>query len=280
MTSTILVTGATGNVGSALVEALPAHDVHTRTLPRHPRPLDRATLARSVDGVAAVFLACGNVPEQVDVECAVIDASAQAGVRRIVKLSARGAHSDAPVAYWRWHAQIEQHLHACGVPPVVLQPGFYMSNLFGAAEHVRTAGMLFAPAGDARIAMTHPGDVAAAAAVALTADGHEGMTYVLTGPDAPTYAQVAADLSAANGRPVGYADVPPEAFRSGLLKAGLPPFAVDQLVEVFAALRRGEQAEPTDTVQRLTGWPPRSFATWAATYAEAFRSAPSVVGAG
>ena len=280
MTSTILVTGATGNVGSALTEALAAHDVHVRTLPRQPRPMDRATLARAVDGTDAVFLACGNVPEQVDVECAVIDASVQAGVRRIVKLSARGAHPDAPVAYWRWHAQIEEHLRASGVPSVVLQPGFFMSNLFAAAEHVRTAGMLFAPAGDARIAMTHPGDVAAAAAVALTADGHEGATYVLTGPDALTYAEVAADLSAATGRSVGYADVPPEAFSSGLLAAGLPPFVVEQLVEVFAALRRGEQAEPTDAVQRLTGWPPRSLATWAATYADAFRSAPSGVGAG
>ncbi len=279
MTRTILVTGATGNIGSALIAALAAHDVHTRTLPRHPRPLDRATLARSVDGVDAVFLACGNVPEQVEFECAVIDAAARAGVRRIVKLSARGADPGAPVAYWRWHAQIEQHLHASGVPAVVLQPGFLMSNVFAAAEHVRTAGLLFAPAGDARIAMTHPGDVAAAACVALTSDGLEGATAVLTGPDALTYAQVAADLSAAIGRPVGHADGPPEGFRSGLLEAGLPPFVVEQLVEVFAALRRGEQAEPTDAVQRITGWAPRPFATWAVTYADAFRPAPSVVGA-
>ena len=174
MTTTILVTGATGNVGSILVDLLQARDVHLRTLPRRPRPMDRATLATVTDGVDAVFLACGNVPEQVDFECAVIDQAAQAGVRRIVKLSARGADPAASPAYWRWHAQIEQHLRASGIPAVVLQPSFLMSNLFAATEHVREQGMLFAPAADARISMIHPGDVAAVAAVALTTDGHDG----------------------------------------------------------------------------------------------------------
>jgi uncharacterized protein YbjT (DUF2867 family) len=280
MTSTILVTGATGNVGSSLVDLLQARDVHLRTLPRHPRPASSATLATATDGADAVFLACGNVPEQVDFECALIDQAAQAGVRRIVKLSARGADPAATPAYWRWHAHIEQHLRASGVPSVILQPSFLMSNLFAATEHVRQQGMLFAPAADARISMIHPGDVAAVAAVALTTDGHDGSTYVLTGPEAITYTQVAADLSTALGRPVGYAGIPPEAARMGLLAAGLPEFVVEQLLEVFAALRRGAQAETTDAVQRLTGWPPQSFATWAATYAEAFRGAESTALAG
>jgi uncharacterized protein YbjT (DUF2867 family) len=280
MTTTILVTGATGNVGSILVDLLQARDVRLRTLPRRPRPMDRATLATVTDGVDAVFLACGNVPEQVDFECAVIDQAAQAGVRRIVKLSARGADPAASPAYWRWHAHIEQHLRASGVPAVVLQPSFLMSNLFAATEHVREQGMLFAPAADARISMIHPGDVAAVAALALTTDGHDGATYVLTGPEAITYTQVAADLSTALGRPVGYAAIPPEAARAGLLAAGLPEFVVEQLLEVFAALRGGAQAETTDAVQRLTGWPPQSFATWAATYADAFRGADSAALAG
>ena len=144
-----------------------------------------------------------------------IDAAAAAGVRRIVKLSARGAAIGAPVAYWHWHGLIEQHLQASGVPAVLLQPGFLMTNLLGAAEQVRQQGMLFAPAGGARIAMIDPADVAAAAAVALTTDGHDGSTYVLTGPEAITYTQVAADLSAATGRPVGFVDIPPEAAVSG-----------------------------------------------------------------
>jgi uncharacterized protein YbjT (DUF2867 family) len=280
MTSTILVTGAAGNVGSVVVDLLQAHDVHIRTLPREPRPLDRTTLASLTDGVDAVFLACGNVPEQVDFECTVIDRAAQAGVPRIVKLSAQGADPAAAVTYWRWHAQVEEHLRASGVPAVVLQPSFYMSNLFAATEHVRQQGMLFAPAGDAAITMVHPADVAAVATVTLTTDGHDGATYLVTGPAAITYTQVAADLSAATGRSVGYAAIPPEAARAALLRAGLPDFVVAELLEVFAALRRGEQTATSDTVQRLTGWAPQTFATWAATYADAFRGADSVAVAG
>ena len=280
MTSTILVTGATGNVGSVVVDLLQARDVHIRTLTGQPRPLDGATLATVLDGADAVFLGCGNVPEQVDFECSVIDQAARTGVRRIVKLSAQGADPAAAVAYWRWHAQIEQHLRASGVPSVVLQPSFYMSNLFAATEHVRQHGMLFAPAGGTAITMVHPADVAAVATVALTTDGHDGATYLVTGPEAVTYSQVAADLSAATGRPVGYAAIPPEAAREALLGAGLPDFVVAQLLEIFAALRRGEQTVTTDTVQRLTGWAPQTFATWAATYADVFRSADSVAFAG
>ncbi len=280
MTSTILVTAATGNVGSVVVDLLQARDVHIRTLPREPRPIDAATLAPLTDGVDAVFLGCGNVPEQVDFECAVIDQAAQAGVRRIVKLSAQGADPAAKVAYWRWHAQIERYLRASGVPSVVLQPSFYMSNLFAATEHVREQGMLFATAGDAAITMVHPADVAAVAAVALTTDGHDGATYLVTGPEAISYTVVAADLSVATGRPVGYAAIPPEAAREALLAGGLPDFVVAQLLEVFAALRRGEQSVSTDTVQRLTGRAPQTFATWAATYAEAFRGAESAALAG
>jgi uncharacterized protein YbjT (DUF2867 family) len=159
---------------------------------------------------------------------------------------------------------------------VVLQPSFLMSNLFAATEHVRQQGMLFAPAGDAAITMVHPADVAAVATAALTTDGHDGATYLVTGPAAITYPEVAADLAAATGRFVGYAAIPPEAAGETMRGAGLPDFVVAQLLEIFAALRRGEQTVVADTVQRLTGRPPQTFATWAATYADAFRSADSV----
>ena len=90
-------------------------------------------------------------------ECAVIDAAAEAGVRRIVKLSARGAAVGAPVAYWHWHGLIERHLQTCGVPALLLRPGFLMTNLLGAAEHVRQQGMLFAPAGQGADRDDRPG---------------------------------------------------------------------------------------------------------------------------
>jgi len=163
----ILVTGATGAVGSALVADLAQQGYSVRALVRDPRRAhlgDRVEVAvgdyndpesvkRALDGMDSVFLSCGNIPEQVGYECAVIDAAANSGIQRIVKLSARGAAIDAPVAYWHWHALIEQHLAASNVAAVVLQPGFLMTNLLGAAEQVRQQGMIFAPAAQSRIAM-------------------------------------------------------------------------------------------------------------------------------
>ncbi len=287
-TPTVLVTGATGTVGSTLIPLLTGRGATVRALVRDPGRLrlssdlrtqivvgdfaDPCSVRAAVDAVDAVFLACGNVPDQVEYEGTVIDAAAGAGVRRIVKLSARGAEVGAPVAYWHWHGQIEQHLRASGVPAVLLQPGFAMTNLLGAAEHVRSQGMLFAPAAGARIAMIHPADVAAAAAVALTTDGHDGSTYVLTGPEAISYTQVAGHLSAAVGRPVGFVDIPPEAAVPALIDAGVPPFAAEQVVTVFGELRSGVQATTTGTVNALTGRSARSFATFARQYAGAFRS--------
>ena len=284
--STILVTAATGNVGSALVPLLQGLGADVRALVRDPARAERLTgvdvavgdfadptsLHTALDGVDAVFLACGNVPDQVEHECAVIDAAARAGVRRIVKLSARGAELGAPVAYWHWHALVERRLQASGVPAVTLRPGFLMSNLLGAADQVRHARMLFAPAADARIAMVDPADVAAVAAVTLTTDGHDGVTYELTGPAALGYQEVARDLAAVTGRDVGYVDIPPAAARSAMVEAGLPPFAADQVVAVFAELRAGVQARTTDAVPALTGRPARPFAAFARDHADAFRA--------
>jgi uncharacterized protein YbjT (DUF2867 family) len=291
--STILITGATGNVGSRLVHHLVdsgqtvramVHDpAHAVRVAREGVDLayadfaDPISLRAALDGVDRVFLACGNVPDQVASECALVDAAADSGVRRIVKLSARGAATDAPVAYWHAHAVIEEHLRASGVPAVILQPGFLMTNLLAAADHVREQGMLFAPAGEAPIAMIDPSDVAAVAAVALTSDGHEG-THVLTGPEAISYSQVAAVLTEVVGRSVGYADIPPEAAVPALVQAGLPTFAAEQVVAVFGELRAGAQSRTTRAVETLTRRAPRPFATFARDHAGAFVKDATAVG--
>jgi uncharacterized protein YbjT (DUF2867 family) len=283
----VLITGATGAVGSSLVRLLPTMDARVRALVRDPERAHRilgndvqltrgdfgdpASLAAAVEGVNTVFLACGNVPGQVDYECAVIDAAAASGVRRIVKLSARGAEVGASVAYWHWHGLIERHLAASGVPAVVLQPGFSMTNLLGSADSVRTQSALFAPAAGARIAMIDPADVAAVAAVTLTTDGHDGSTYVLTGPEAITYAQVAADLSDATGHQIAFVDIPVAAAGPALVAAGLPPFAAEQVVAVFDTLRHGGQSVVMDSVEVLTGRAPRPFAAFAREHSDAFR---------
>ena len=189
---------------------------------------DRGSLDRALRGVDRLFLACGNVPAQVEHECAVIDAAQAAGVGRVVKLSGPRPSLDSPVPFERWHAEIERHLVRSAVPYVLLRPSTYMTNLVMLhADAVRATGRLLAPLGAAEIAFVDPRDVAAAAAATLAGDGHEGAAFALTGPEALTYRRIAQALSAATGRPIEYVDVPEDAARQGMAQAGLPAPMVD-----------------------------------------------------
>ena len=282
----VLVTGATGNVGSRVVGELRDLGLPVRAFVRdagRAAPIlgdgielaagdfsDAASVRRALDGVEGVFLACANDPRQVEHETGLIDVAAGAGVRRIVKLSALGAEVGSPVAFWDWHGRIEDHLWASGVPAVVLRPTYFMTNLLGAAEQVRHEGALFAPAEGARISMIDPSDVAAVAASVLAGGGGNAETRALTGPEPITYERVAEELSAATGRRIRFVAVPDGAAREALVAAGMPEFVAGQLVGMFRALRGGAHDKITDAVRALCGRKPRGFAEFARDHAEAF----------
>jgi uncharacterized protein YbjT (DUF2867 family) len=118
--------------------------------------------------------------------------------------------------------------------------------------------------------MIDPGDVAEAAAVALSTDGHEGQTRVLTGPEAITFERVAEKLSAATGRSIRFVAVPDDAALQGLVEAGIPGVVAGQIVAVFGVLRQGVQERTTDAVRALTGREPRTFAQFARVHASLF----------
>lgn len=290
----ILVTGATGTAGSEVMHALHRRGAPVRAFVRDPararRTLgdgvdlvvgdfdDPRSARAALDGMDAVFLSGPDDPRRVGWETSLVDAAAEAGVRRIVKLSAIGSAPGSPVGPWAWHGEIERHLRGSAAPCVVLRANFFMSNLLAGAGQIRAGGPLAAPAGDARIAMVDPRDVGACAAAVLTGDGHDGHTYVLTGPRATTFANVAREISAVAGRKVEYLPLPDEAARDGLVEAGTPAPVAQQIVAVFAALRNGVGEEVTDAVESLTGQPPADVATFVRRHAGLFT--PVAVGAG
>jgi uncharacterized protein YbjT (DUF2867 family) len=272
----ILVTGGTGRVGSHVVRALLERDARVRVLVRDPAAArgifgDAVELAigawerpssvrRALEGIDRVFLSGPDDRRRVGWESAAIDAAAELGVRQIVKLSSHVATPGALVAFWDWHGRIEEHLRRSGVPAVYLHAAFSMTNLLMSAPQVATEGRLYAPAGDARIAM-----------IAV----QDARDYLLTGPEAVTFAQVAEALSAAIGRPVEFVDVPDAAAAQAMVDAGLPEFVAQQIVTIFALARQGDAEHVSAATEALIGRPPTDVASFLRGCAPLFSSASS-----
>ena len=188
--TTILVTGATGNVGHHVVRQLATRDVTTRALVRDPAAAaarfgvhhaeveilrgdldDPSSIRSALAGVDRLFLTAADGPSKVAQEQRVIDLAAAAGVELIVKLSAMHADERSALPAFAWHGTIERHLAASGVPAVVLQPAFFMANMLMVAPGVAATDTLFAPTGGAKVAMVDVRDVAAVAAAVLVDPG-------------------------------------------------------------------------------------------------------------
>jgi uncharacterized protein YbjT (DUF2867 family) len=141
------------------------------------------------------------------------------------------------------------------------------------AESIKGQNSVFFPGGKkGKVAPVDPRDVARVAAAALTQPGHQGQAYELTGHELFTIGQMVQIISRVLGKPLQYVNIPPIAARLFMLKTGMDRTLVNALMEMLKSLRKNEGALMTDTVQRITGRPPRTFEEWCREHIEAFES--------
>jgi len=279
----ILVTGATGATGAAVVRALAGRDVTVRAMvrnPAEPAPTgadetvvadfdDRAALDAALADVTGAYLVTPSSERAAERQIRFLDAARAAGVGQVALLSQLAAAPDSPVRFLRWHAEVERYAAAHGPAHTVLRPNLFLQGLFAFAPMIAATGGFGAPIGDAVVSAVDVRDIGEVAATVLTTDGHLGRRYDITGPEAITHRRIAAALSAATGRPVRFTDVPPEAF-ADQVRGMLPDWQVDGLLEDYAHYRRGEAAAVAATVPELTGHPARGVDEFARDHASAF----------
>ncbi|MGA4802225.1 NAD(P)H-binding protein [Streptomyces lavendulocolor] len=281
---TFLVTGSRGRVGSALIELLHGHGLRVRAGSADPTGLtppagvatvrcdlgDPGTFPAALDGVDSVFLYAD--PRHADAFAAEARA---AGVRHIVLLSSSSVLSpDAeanPIA--ASHLAVERALAAASADGsfdvTYLQPGAFATNALQWAPAIRAAGVVDLPYPEAVGDPIHEADVAAVAYTALTDDRLRGSSYVLTGPEALTFAEQLTIIGRAAGRRIGIGTVTPEEWKASVAPYVPAEFA-DALLDHWSACTAGP-VPLTRTVEELTGRPARTFARWAADHAGAFR---------
>ncbi|SEL78649.1 Uncharacterized conserved protein YbjT, contains NAD(P)-binding and DUF2867 domains [Chitinophaga rupis] len=288
MSANILITGATGNIGSELAKQLSAQGVPFRAMVRSLKGTealaalsgatlvtgdlnDPASLQQALQGIEKAFLLTSSSEQAETQQLNFVKAAQEAGVRHIVKLSQFAAAKDSPVRFLRYHAVVEEAIQRSGMAYTFLRPNLFMQGLLGFRDTIVHKSAFFAAIGNAKISMVDIRDIAAVAAAALTSNKHHNKIYDLTGPAAITHAEMAAQLSNVLGRTIQFIDVTPAEMRHALDSVGFPAWQADGLIEDYAHYARGEAAVVANSIEEVTDRPARDFGMFARDYAGAFK---------
>ena len=275
----ILVIGGRSKIGAALIADLLGRGQRVRALVRAGEPADslpaaveaasgdladEGSLVMAMEGIEKVFLLSSPHPDAVGWHRNAINAARRTRVRLLVRSSILGADRESPADFISAHAACDRYLEDSGLPYVIVRPNLFLQNIpESTIPSIDGSGTFYVNAGQARISMVDTRDVAAVAAAVLTEPGHAGARYDVTGPEALSYADVAAKLTSVLGRQVTYVSAPDDAVRQRLLGAGLNEWFANALVGLYQDYRRsgtsGYAAQVTGTVQRLTGRPASSL---------------------
>jgi uncharacterized protein YbjT (DUF2867 family) len=280
MTKTIVVLGATGNVGSAVVTHLGATGIVPRVLTRRPEatwdvPVERVVgdfanpgvLAQLFAGAGAAFVV-STIESDPAIDQTVADSAARAGVPHVVKLSTIGVESELGIG--ARHREREQQLERSGMSWTFLRPGFFMTNVLRWRDDIHNTGVIHAPAADGPTAPISPRDIAEVAMLALRDPArHAGKAYALTGAQLLSTREQIDIIARVLRRPLTCVNVPPGVAAANAREGGMPGWLASTLEALWSSIEAGKAAFTTTTFTELTGRPPETFETWVTATAAA-----------
>ena len=281
----ILITGASGNIGSEVLRQAAAARLEVKAgyqspdkAARSPAGVDTVvmdytrpeTIRRALEGIATLFLVGPPTRDVAELEGNVVRECARAGVAHIVKLSALGGRG---ATFPSLHRDSEERIEASGIAWTFLRPNGFMQNFVTYSGHtIQTQNVFYAAQGNGAVSHVDVRDVGAAAVRVLSERGHEGRAYALTGPEALTNEQIAGILSRVSGREIRYVDLPPAELRKALVGAGMPEWSADALLDLQRLYREGGATRVEGSVEHLTGRRPTGFEPFARDHATAWQA--------
>ena len=301
--STILVTGATGTVGSEVVKQLVSssssssdnNDIIIRAAFHSQNKADifkqynnkktiqivnmdynkSETIADALNHVDKLFLLNLPAPNMAVYSNLVKEIRKYGGINHIVKLSSMAAEETGfETIIGRIHREEEKIIEESGIPSTFLRPGSFMQNFVNfLGQTIKTQNAFYLPAGDGKVGFVDARDIASISVQALTSDNqqHIGKAYTITGQEAISYGQVAEILSKEIGKRISYVDIPEEDARKGMKESGMDDWLIDDIIEFYSIIRAGHASQTTNVVEQIIGRKPISFSQFAKGYAKFFR---------
>jgi NAD(P)H dehydrogenase (quinone) len=284
MAGQIGVTGATGGLGGRIAARLAEHGVAQRMLVRdvarapdlpHAEAVvfggydDPEGMRRALDGVDTLLLvSAAERPDRVRLHTSAVDAAVAAGVGRIVYTSFVAAAPDTTFTFGRDHFHTEEHIKASGVAYTFLRDNIYLDFI---PLLCPPEGVIRGPAGDGRVAAVARDDIAGVAAAVLTGEGHDGETYDITGAEALTLDEAAAELSRVTGRRITFENETLEEARESRRPSGAEDYEIEGWVTSYAAIAAGDLEAVSDCVERFLDREPQRLGDWLRAHPESWR---------
>ncbi|MGI9649696.1 SDR family oxidoreductase [Chryseobacterium sp. RLHN22] len=272
----LLITGATGSVGTQLVNKLVNMNISFRALVRNndqgdlmahlPQTeiavgdlSDSDSLVQALQGIEKAFLLTNSSEQAEELQLNFVDAAYKAGVKHIVKLSQLAANENSPVRFLRYHAVVESRIKELGMNYTFLRPNLFMQGLIAFGHSIKYEGKFYGSLGNAAVSAVDIRDIAGVAAKVLTENGHENKIYDITGEESLTHFQMAEIFSRILKTEISYIDLNSEQMHGALTVAGFPEWQIGGLIEDYAHYARGEASEISNTVSNITGKPAIGF---------------------